>query len=145
MRPRGLSPESPGRIEIVATRRSTLDPLQLAQRCAAIAREKLGEDIEILDVSNLLKITDYFVIVTGRNRRHVQTIAAEIDQRMKAAGVSKAKIEGTEEGLWILLDFDSVVVHLQQQAAREHYALEHLWADAPRIDLEEPGDQEMAG
>jgi ribosome-associated protein len=83
-----------------------------------------------------LTITDYFLIVTGTNRRQVQAIAAEIERRMKSEGEPKPGVEGMKAGRWVLLDLDRVVVHLFDEETRGYYGLEHLWADAPEIALE---------
>jgi ribosome-associated protein len=110
------------------------EALELAKACAQVAHEKLGEEIAILDVSEILRIADYFVVVSGRNERHVRSIAAELDMKMKARGVKKARIEGGEDGRWALLDFSDVIVHVLEQEARSYYGLERLWADAPRVE-----------
>lgn len=110
------------------------EALALATACAQVAHDKLGEEIAILDVGEILRIADYFVVISARNERHVRSIASELDTKMKARGVPKARIEGNEGGCWALLDFSDVVVHVLEQEAREYYGLERLWADAPRVD-----------
>jgi ribosome-associated protein len=83
-----------------------------------------------------LTITDYFVIVTGTNRRQVQAIAAEIERRMKSEGEPRPRIEGYPAGKWVLLDLDRVVVHVFDEETRAYYGLEHLWADSPEVQIE---------
>lgn len=119
--------------------------LELAKACAKVAHEKLGDDIQILDVSEILRIADYFVVLSGRNERHVRSIAAELDMQMKARGVPKARIEGGEHGRWALLDFGDVVVHVLEQEARGYYGLERLWADAPRVEWTPEQRSQVAG
>jgi ribosome-associated protein len=119
--------------------------LELAKACAQVAHEKLGEDIQILDVSEILRIADFFVVLSGRNERHVRSIAAELDTQMKARGVPKARIEGGEHGRWALLDFGDVVVHVLEQEARSYYGLERLWADAPRVEWTPEQRSQVAG
>ncbi|MCA8970900.1 MAG: ribosome silencing factor [Planctomycetes bacterium] len=103
---------------------------ELLRRAIEIAIDKKGLDIRVLDVAKGLSITDWFVLVTAESRRQAQAIASAIDTTMKHAGVPKARIEGHADGWWILLDFDTVVIHVFQDEARSFYALDKLWADA---------------
>jgi len=113
-----------------------LDTAQILETAVRIAREKKGEAIRVLDVSSNLGITDFFVLITADSRRQALAIATEIDIALKHAGVPKGHIEGRTDGWWVLLDFDSVVVHVFQRGAREFYRLDELWADA----LDRTGD-----
>jgi ribosome-associated protein len=85
-------------------------------------------------VRDTLVIADFFVIVTGQNRRQIQAMADEMGRALKTAGVYKRSVDGYEAGRWVLIDFDEVVVHLFSEEAREYYRLELLWEDAPRVD-----------
>lgn len=107
-----------------------MDTKELIGRVLEIAVDKHGQDIRVLDVSENLSITDYFVLITSQNRRQSQAICAAIDTEMKHAGVPKARIEGYQAGWWVLLDFDEIVIHIFQGEARDFYDLERLWADA---------------
>lgn len=92
----------------------------------------------VIDVANLLVVTDYFVIATGQNDRQVRSIADEIeDQLREKAGVKPIGREGTEEGKWVLLDFADIVVHVFRPEERDFYRLERLWGEAPRVELPE--------
>ena len=99
--------------------------------------EKKGEDPAILDVSELLVVTDLFVIATGTSRPHLRTLVDEIEQQLKTTGERLLRREGVEFGKWVLLDFGHFVVHLFDAETRALYDLERLWADAPRIDVAE--------
>jgi ribosome-associated protein len=91
----------------------------------------------VLDVAELLVVTDYFVIATGQNDRQVKVIAEEVEKRLKDNGLAAVGREGEREAQWILLDFGDVVVHVFQPAEREFYRLEKLWGGAPRMQLPE--------
>jgi len=104
---------------------------------ARMAEEKKAEDIVILFIRDLLFITDFFVICSGRNRRQLQSISQEIKQALKEKGFKQLGAEGYEQGRWILLDYGSLVVHLFDQEMRKFYQLAELWADAPRIEWKE--------
>jgi ribosome-associated protein len=98
-----------------------------------VADEKKAQDVAVLDVRKAIGIADYFVIVSGENRRQIQAIAEEIQARYKRDAGYTPTAEGLETGRWVLVDLDTVVVHVFDRPTRELYALEHLWADVPRV------------
>jgi ribosome-associated protein len=109
----------------------------LVLEAAEAASSKRAERISILDVSDLLVITDYFVICNGNNDRQVRTIAQAVEQRLKeTSGVKPFRREGEREGHWVLLDYVDFVVHVFQKEDREYYDLERLWSDAERVPFE---------
>ena len=101
---------------------------------AWLAEQKKGRDIQVIDVSERLRVADYFVLPTGLSRPHVKAMYDEIHVRLKAAGERHRPAEGAGLGWWVLLDYGDVVVHLLQPEARQYYDLEHLYADCPRLD-----------
>lgn len=111
---------------------------ELAQFCARIALDHKAEDLSILDVRELTYFTDYFVIMTGRSTRHVQGLAENIENELRAKRISAKHCEGLQEGHWVLLDFNDVVVHIFYRETRQFYDLDSLWHDAPRIETETP-------
>ena len=116
---------------------ATAESINLASAAARAASDKLAEDILVIDVSQRLAITDCFVIATGDNERQVNAIVDEIEQQISdEEGIKPTRREGRGEGHWVLLDYGSIVVHVQRQAEREFYALDRLWADAPQIEVE---------
>ena len=93
----------------------------------------------VLEVGELLGITDYFVITSGSNVRQVRTIAEEVElPSRRRAAASPRCIEGLDDARWVLLDYGDFVVHVFFDEARRYYNLERLWADAPRVG-HEPG------
>ena len=76
------------------------------------------------------------MIATGGSRRQVLTLADEVSIQMKAQGRSPLRAEGESDGLWVLIDFGDVVVHVFQEDPRQYYDLERLWGDAPRLKWE---------
>lgn len=112
-----------------------LDSRDYALLAAGVASEKKAEDIIVIDVGELLVVTDYFVICTGRNNRQVRTIVEEVELQLKRAGLPPIGVEGESEGKWILIDFGDLVVHVFQPEERDFYRLERLWNDAPRVSL----------
>ena len=74
--------------------------------------------------------------MSGRSTRHVQGLAEAVDSAVSKKRIKDANTEGLAEGLWVLLDYEDVVVHIFYRDVREFYDLEGLWHDAPRIDLD---------
>ncbi|SHO48881.1 ribosome silencing factor [Desulfopila aestuarii] len=111
--------------------------LEIAKACADVALDNKAEDVVILDVQGLSSFTDYFVIMSGRSTRHVQGLAETIEATLRSKRVRTSKAEGLQEAMWVLLDFDEVVVHIFYHDQRGFYDLEGLWHDASRIRLED--------
>ncbi|MHC4267884.1 MAG: ribosome silencing factor [Planctomycetota bacterium] len=115
---------------------STLDSKEIAITCAKVADQKKARDIVILDISKLSSVTEYFVICTGINERQLYAIADEIDKELKALSIKKYGMEGYRGAKWILIDYNSVIVHLFDKETRSYYDLEFLWGDAPKVSWE---------
>ena len=110
-----------------------------AREAARAADTKGGEDTVILEIGAVLAITDAFVVTSGRNHRQVQTIADEVEARLKAAGgPAPMRTEGRQEAEWVLLDYGDFVVHVFLDETRGFYDLERLWSDAPRVQWAAP-------
>ncbi len=97
---------------------------------------KKGLDICLLDVSELLVITDLFVIASGTSRRHVLTLVEETEQQLKAIERRPLRREGMQDGRWVLLDYGDMVIHVFDTETRAYYDLERLWGNAPRLEFE---------
>jgi ribosome-associated protein len=113
------------------------ESIDLACPAAGAASGKQGQRILVLDVRELITITDYFVIVSGGSDRQVKTIADEVTKALRDRGIKPARVEGEAASGWILLDFVDFVVHVFHAEERDHYRLERLWVDAPLVDWEE--------
>ncbi len=114
------------------------EAIKAARDAVSAIVEKKGEDPTILDVSELLVVTDLFVIATGTSRPHLRSLVDEIEAQLKATGERVLRREGVEYGKWVLLDYGHFVVHLFDEETRSIYDLERLWADAPRVRISEP-------
>jgi ribosome-associated protein len=113
-----------------------LSSLEQARRIAALAQEKLAEDIVILDMRPECSFTDYFVIATGRNPRQTAAIWDEVHTQLKKQKLLPASVDGVREGAWIIADYIDVVLHVFTPEARAYYKLEELWNDVPSVDLD---------
>jgi len=113
------------------TKRSLPREVRLAvEACLA----KKAEELCVLDLSELCSFTDYFLVMHGNSSRQNAAIVDGVEVEMKTAGLRPLSLEGRETGDWILIDFGSFVVHVFSPKAREHFSLEKLWGDAPRLN-----------
>ena len=104
---------------------------------ARAAAEKKASDVVVLDVRELIVITDYFVIASGGTERQVRTIAEEVEHALAVKGLKPVRREGLQQGRWALIDFVDIVVHVFTTEERDYYELERLWKDAPRTRWEQ--------
>jgi ribosome-associated protein len=105
----------------------------VAVAAARAAAEKQARDVVILDVHDLIVITDLFVICSGTSDRQVRSIVEEVEKALRGLGERPVRREGEQESRWVLLDYVDVVVHVFAEEEREYYDLERLWRDAPRV------------
>src|SRR5262252_8982929 len=138
LKEKSLSPEvqaaavgtrvSPGKVEL-----SEFD--DRVQRAINATVEKKAIEPTILDLRGISSFTDFFVIVTGANRRQVQAISDEVVEQLKRHGSPAARVEGYQNAEWVLIDYGDFVVHVFDDKARRFYDLERLWREARRRDL----------
>ncbi len=115
---------------------ASANAIRLSNISANAAADKLGENIVALDVTELMPLTDVFLLASGRNERQVSSIADEIEEKMLEAGVKMLRREGKTQARWILLDFGDVICHVMHEEDRMYYSLERLWKDSPVVKLE---------
>jgi ribosome-associated protein len=111
----------------------------VAIAAARAAADKQAGEIVILDVRELIVITDYFVIATAGTKRQIKTVIEAIEDAVRAMGEKPIRREGEPEAGWWLLDYVDVVVHVFGLEERDYYDLERLWRDAPRVAWEPAG------
>jgi ribosome-associated protein len=119
---------------------TTTEGLDGAMRALALALDKKALEPVLLDVRQLCSFCNYQLVLSGRSDRQVDAIADAIVAGLKADDLRPISSEGARTGQWALLDYGDFVVHVFLHAAREHYDLEGLWNDAPRIPLDVPAD-----
>lgn len=121
-----------------AEKAGVMESREVAIAAARAAAAKQATDVVILDVHEVIVITDFFVIATGTSDRQVKTIVDEVEKALRDRGIKPVRREGETEGRWVLLDYVDAVVHVFAQEERDYYSLERLWSDAPRVNWEEP-------
>ena len=103
-------------------------PLEKTVECVVNALEEIkGRDIEIINTAKLTSLFERLVIVSGDSNRQVRSLARNVEEKVRAAGIEVLSTEGEEGGEWVLVDLGDVVVHVMQPAVRSYYNLEELW------------------
>jgi len=103
---------------------------------AKVAEDNKGHDILILDVRELTKSFDYFLIVSGSSRRQLHAIGDEIQRKLAGEmGDQCLSVSGHTEGKWIVIDYGDIIVHLFEPEMRKYYALEELWGKGIKVSL----------
>jgi ribosome-associated protein len=98
------------------------------------AQAKMGEGIRVLDLREIAAFTDFFVIMNGNSSRHIAALLESVEDELKASGLRPLSVEGRNSSDWGLLDYGSFLVHVFSDTARDFYALEKLWGDAPKVE-----------
>jgi ribosome-associated protein len=111
-----------------------MESRKLAVLCRDLADNKKAEDIVVLDLRKISTIADYFVIASATSEPHLRAVSDEIaDTLREDYHLRPRAIDGTLQAHWLVLDYFDVIVHLMRADVREHYDLEGLWGDAPRV------------
>ncbi|MCS7234305.1 MAG: ribosome silencing factor [Synergistetes bacterium] len=110
---------------------------EILKKVVSILEKHKGEDIIILDLSDLNYITDFFVICTGRSETHLEALAEELEFELKRDGIFAWGVEGKKGGRWTLLDYGNVVVHIFTPEGRLFFDLERIWNQARKLDLQQ--------
>ena len=91
----------------------------------------------MLEVGDIIAITEYFVISSATNTRAVKAIADEVERKLKEQGLAPTQTEGLGDATWILMDYGGFIVHVFLDETRSYYRLERLWGDAATVDWDE--------
>jgi ribosome-associated protein len=107
--------------------------IQIAESARQALDERHGEEIVLLDVRDHTSVMDYVVIVSGSSPPHLKALFGEVQNQLKRSGIAVYRRAGTPECGWMVLDYIDTVIHIFSPDARRYYALEELWARAPRL------------
>lgn len=111
------------------------ESMRWAVTAAAAADDKKGIDTIVIDVGDVISVTDAFVITHGANPRQVRAVVEGVEAGVKAAGgPALVRTEGADARQWVLLDYGCFVVHVFDAETRAFYQLERLWGDCPTVD-----------
>lgn len=98
--------------------------------------DKKGENIKIIDISEVSPIADYFIIADGANQNQLQAMCDAVDEELYKAGCELKQTEGNRNSTWILMDYGDIIVHVFSKEDRLFYDLERIWKDGVEIDPE---------
>lgn len=109
--------------------------LHVLQTICQALYDKKGRNILTLDVRGICFITDYFVFVEGNVDKHVQALSREVRDVLFRLGRKVKHIEGSDEGLWVVIDDFDIMIHLFVPDVREKYRLEQIWSEGKVVDV----------
>ena len=113
-----------------------MNGLDLSKKIAGYLDNKKAQDVKIIKIDDLTVVTDYIVIATGTSTTQVKALADEVEYQLETQfSLSPSRVEGYESKNWILMDYDTVIVHVFHPEARNYYNLDKLWADGEEIEL----------
>jgi len=113
------------------------DAYTIATTCAKFADEIQAEDIVVLDLRGISSLADFFVVATATSAPHLKAVSREVRHKVEETlGEKPRSSEGEAASLWLVLDYVDVVVHILHSEKRALYALEDLWSDAARVELD---------
>ena len=98
--------------------------------------DKKGENIKIIDISEVSPIADYFIIADGANQNQLQAMCDAVDEELYKAGCELKQTEGNRNSTWILMDYGDIIVHVFSKEDRLFYDLERIWKDGVEVDSE---------
>ena len=113
-----------------------LEPKEMAVQIARVLADKKCVDLQVLQITEVTTLADYFIIGTATSSPHLESLSEEVGKKMKEQGEMPRSVEGRRNGAWLLMDYGCVVVHLFMKEARAFYDLEHLWQDAEPLSIE---------
>lgn len=98
--------------------------------------DKKGENIEIIDISQISVLADYFIITDGTSDSQIKALVENVDEKMTKAGYSLRQQEGRNSGSWVLMDYGDVIVHVFEKESRSFYNLSRIWNDGRHVERE---------
>lgn len=115
-----------------------IEKQELIGKIIEAIQDTKGEDIKIFDLSGIENaVTDTFIICSANSNTQVSAIAGNVEKKVRNELKERPwHIEGTENAMWVLVDYVSVVVHIFQKHIREYYDIEELWGDAKITTIE---------
>ena len=110
---------------------------EMVKLAVTALEDKKGEDIKVIDITEVTVLADYFIIASGMNRNQVQALVDNVEETLGRAGFEVKQVEGYQTANWILMDFGDIIVHVFDSENRLFYDLERIWRDGKMIDAKE--------
>jgi len=109
--------------------------LNMARIAVSGLEDKKAENIQVIDISTISILGDYFIIANGNNRNQIQAMADHVEEQLGRAGFEPKQIEGYNTANWVLLDYRDVVIHIFDPDSRSYYDLDRIWRDGTPVDI----------
>ena len=109
---------------------------EIAIGAARFLHEQRAERIIILKVREMIQISSYFILTSGRSPRQVRTLGDGVERFLKPKHLPRMGAHGRDDCRWYCLDHGEIVLHIFDTEARDYYDLENLWAQAPRVEFD---------
>lgn len=112
-----------------------METLDIVKAAVAALEDKKAEDITVIDIAGVSSIADYFIIANGSNQNQLTAMQDAVDEALYKAGLHAKQIEGNNQSIWILMDYQDIIVHLFSKEDRLFYDLERIWRDGKIVEL----------
>ena len=107
---------------------------EMAKLAVNALEDKKAENIQVIDISSVSVLGDYFIIANGTNRNQIQALSDNVEETLGRAGYNPKQIEGYNTANWVLLDYRDVIIHIFDPDSRSYYDLERIWRDGKQMD-----------
>jgi len=122
----------------------SLESIELAHLALDAALDKKALEPELLEVDSLCSYASHILLLSGRSDRQVDAISEGIKIALRDHGYTAMGVEGKASGQWALLDYGDLIIHIFHHPIRQHYDLESLWSEAPRVEIDVPDEARIA-
>lgn len=112
-----------------------MEALEITRIAAKALDDHLAENVQVLHVTDVTTLADYFVLATGNSTTQVRALGDYVETALKNEGVAPLRMDGHAASSWIVQDYGTVIVHVFTQQTRDFYGLERLWQDAVPVEL----------
>lgn len=113
-----------------------LDAREFALKAVGLLQDKKAQEVTLLDIGKMSLIADYFILCSGSSKIQARSFCDHLRDNLPDDHYKLLRIEGYDEGNWILLDFGALVVHIFLPETRSFYNLERLWGDTGGVNQE---------
>ena len=115
------TPSIEGKKDVQKLQRAIIDGLE----------DVKAQNIQVFDTEHITSLFERVIVASGTSNRQTKALAASVRDAVRDAGFAKPRIEGEENGEWIIVDCGAAVAHIMQPTIRQYYNLEELWGEKP--------------
>ena len=109
--------------------------ITVVKELVAALEDKFAQEVQVLEITEISSLGDYFVLATGKNESQIDAMAGAASECLHKNRLKLKNTEGRGSTGWVLLDFGAIIVHIFDEEARGFYKLDSLWADAKHIEI----------